>query len=179
MAQGLLSGREESGLEPLHCRKNAEWTVCQKISTEYLWKWTVRKIPVRNTNNSQIFPFLVNIFFVVVVNILINPQRTWHQETDSSPITESTPRSTGESRERISRHRTTGEADPSQFSPSPVAKPAQAANELLKLVYTDPAPWTSHRVGDGFSHTSLLMPTCSHSSASLEPKKFLTSDHIF
>lgn len=127
----------------------------------------------------KFFPFWLISFFVVVVNILINPQRTWHQETDSSPITESTPRSTGESRERISRHRTTGEADPSQFSPSPVAKPAQAVNELLKLVYTDPAPWTSHRVGDGFSHTSLLMPTCSHSSASLEPKKFLTSDHIF
>ena len=89
----------------------------------------------------------------------------------------------GESRERISRHKTTGEVDPSQFSPSTVATPAQAADKLLKLVYTDLAPWTSHRVGDGrelcLPRTSLLMPTCSHSLASLEPKKFLTSDHIF
>ena len=89
----------------------------------------------------------------------------------------------GESRERISGHKTTGGVDPSQFSPSTVAIPAQATDKLLKLVYTDLAPWTSHHVGDGcelrFPHTSLLMPTCSYSLASLEPKKFLTSDHIF
>ena len=55
----------------------------------------------------------------------------------------------GESRERISRHKTTGGVDPSQFSPSTVAIPAQATDKLLKLVYTDLAPWTSHHVGDG------------------------------
>ena len=64
MAQGLLSGREESGPEPdTTLQKERSMDSLPKDLYGISVKSAIRKIPVRNNNNYKNFPFLVNIFF--------------------------------------------------------------------------------------------------------------------